>query len=245
MVLTKIEFPDNKKGIIKKSKFVINGLYPIGFKETNISGSFLFLFGAYQDYQDKYLYLQILFKIENALEYDMVKKHTNYIPNYENDDNHKAVYMQMISKMSDDNLYATDFITHKMNNNSYYESKAIKRMNYSQAEELTLYIPLEVYLRIRIFLENLNVKSNPFPCDIFANPRFNNPEFVNIDIVKRCETTYAANKELYVDTHYELISGPDTYKINYRTFKDNTKKLSNELDQDLFNSQYGTSYYIK
>ena len=245
MVLTKIEFPTAKKGIIGQSKFVVNSLYPIGFKETNISGCFLFLFGAYQDYQDKYIYLQILFETENAFEYDLIRKHPNYIPNYDNNEAQKAAYKQMISKMNDDNLFATDFITTKLENKNYYESAAIKRTSMNQAEKVQLYIPVNTYVRIKIFLENLNVKANPFPCEIFADPSFNSPTFVNVDEVKRCETAIAGNGELFIDTHYELVCGPSTYRMNYRTFADKTRELANELNQDIFSSQYSMDYYIE
>ncbi len=246
MVLTKIEFPMTKNGIVKKDKFVLNSLFPIGFKETNIKGCFLFLFGAYQDYQDRYMYLQIMFQTEDPLEHDIIKNHPNYIPNYDKDPAQKSAYLQMISKMADDNLYATDFIMTKMiNNNNYYEAEAMKRLSYSQAEEVKLFIPMNTYLRIKIFLENLNVKSRPFPCEIFTNPRFNNPNFVTIEQIKRDETSYAANKEVFVDTHYKFYSGPYIYKANYRTFIKKDGKLSNELNQDLYTSQYSMDYYIE
>ena len=245
MVLTKIELPTGKKAITNQFKFVVNSLYPIGFKETNISGCFLFLFGAYQDYQDQYIYLQILFQTENAFEYDLIKKHPNYIPNYEKDIVRQSAYKQMISKMSDDNLYATDFCTTKLDNKNYYEALAVQRSSITKATKVDLYIPINTYLRIKIFLENLNVKSAPFPCEIFADPRFNNPNFITIDEVKRCETTYAGNGELFVDTHYQLFAGPHMYPVNYRTFIDREKELANELNQEIFTAQYSTDYYIE
>lgn len=245
MVLTKIEPPAGKKAIIKQSKFILNSLYPIGFKETNISGCFLFLFGAYQDYQDQYLYLQILFETENAFEYDLLKKHPNYIPNYEKDLVRQSAYKQMISRMADDNLYATDFIMTKLDDKNYYESTAIRRISFNQAEKIQLYIPMNTYLRIKIFLENLNVKSSPFPCEIFADPRFNNPTIVTIDEVKRCESAYAGNSELFLDTHYILTAGPHSYPLNYRTFINKDREIANLLNQDIFTSQYSTDYYIE
>ena len=246
MVLTKIEFPTTKNGIVKKDKFVLNSLFPIGFKETNIKGCFLFLFGAYQDYQDRYMYLQIMFQTEDPLEHDIIKNHPNYIPNYDKDPAQKAAYMQMISKMADDNLYATDFIMTKLpENNNYYEAEAMKRINYATAEEMKLFIPMNTYLRIKIFLENLNVKAKPFPCEIFTNPRFNNPSFANIEKIKRDESTYAANKEVFIDTHYKFYSGPDIYKANYRSFINKEAHLANELDQNIYTSQYSLDYYIE
>ena len=248
MVLTKIQFPENKDNIIDESKFVINSLYPIGFKETNLKGCFMFLFGAYQDYMDKYLYLQILFQTEDALEYEMIKKHPNYIPNYEKDPAQKTAYLHMISKMADDNLYATDFIMDiDYADPSYHLSKAIRKVNKetNEAELLDLYIPKNTYVRLKIFLENLNVRSGIFSCEVFGNPRFNNPIFITIQDIRRDETAYAANRQLFVDTHYEMYSGPDTFRMNYRTFINKDKKLANELDQDFFASQYSTNYYIE
>ena len=246
MVLTKIELPAiGTKAITNQFKFVLNSLYPIGFKETNISGCFLFLFGAYQDYEDKYMYLQILFETENAFEYDLLKKHPNYIPNYEKDNIRQSAYKQMISKISDDNLYATDFITTKIDSRNYYESMALRRVAPNQVEKVQLFIPINTYLRVKIFLENLNVKSNPFPCEIFADHRFDNPTFVNIDEVKRCESALAGTGELFLDTHYIFTAGPHTYPLNYRTFINKEKEIANLLDQNIFTSQYSTDYYIE
>ena len=187
-----------------------------------------------------------MFQTEDPLEHDIIKSHRNYIPNYDKDPAQKSAYMQMISKMGDDNLYAADFIMTKMaNNTNYYEAEAMKRINYATAEEMKLYIPMNTYLRIKIFLENLNVKSKPFPCEIFTNPRFNNPNMVNVEQVKRDESTYAANKEIFIDTHYKFYAGPYIYKANYRSFIKDNGQLSNELNQDIYTSQYSLDYYIE
>ena len=247
MVLTKIQFSSehNKKYIVSENDFIINSLYPIGFKETSVENNFMFLFGAYQDFEDKYIYLQILFKIEDPFEYNIIKEHHNYIPNYEGNPDQASAYQHMISEMNDDNLYATDFIMSKSDRPFYYSAIAVKKDDATHARLLHLYIPRNTFIRIKIFLENLDVRGSVFPCSIFANPAFNNPKFVDVDELKRCETCEAATKEKFVDTHYEMICGPDLYKMNYRSYKHPTYKLANELDQNIFNSQYSTNYYLQ
>jgi len=243
MVLIKIKFPESEY-IINRDKFVINSLYPIGFKESNIKGCFMYLLGAYQDYDDCFVYLQIMFQVDDPLEYDMLKKHPNYIPNYDNNMEKKSVYLYMISEMNNTNLYATDFIMHS-DKPGYHSAHAIRQNEDKTAEALDLYIPQNTFIRLKIFMENLNVKSVVFPCEIFANPKFNSPKFVTIEEIERGETAYAANKQLFVDTHYILYSGPDSYKCNYRSFINPDKTLTNELDQDMYTGQYSVHYYIE
>lgn len=246
MVLVKIQFPNNQnRFIVSENDFVINSLYPIGFKETSVENNFMFLFGAYQDFEDKYIYLQILFKMEDPLEYTMIKEHHNYIPNYENYLDKAEAYKHMIADMNDDNLYATDFLMTRSDKPFYYDATAVKKDDATHARLLHLHIPRNTFIRIKIFLENLDVRGSLFPCSIFANPAFNNPEFVTIEDMRRYETCLAANKEMFVDTHYEMVAGPDTYKMNYRSYKHPSWKLSNELDQNIFNGQYSTNYYLQ
>ena len=102
-----LKIDDYMDKVSKEDKFVVNNLIPVGFREID-KNKFIFLFLALQDFDDKSIYLQLFFSASNQFEYDALKKHPNYIPNYKNDKDMKKMYDNFISQMTKDNLYITD-----------------------------------------------------------------------------------------------------------------------------------------
>ena len=244
MVLAKISIP-KEENVVSMDKYVLNGIFPIGFKESNVKGSFLFLFGAYQDWNDKVIYLQFLFQTEDPFEYEILKNHTNYIPNYENIIEKKSVYNKMIEHMTDSNLYATDFILTKAEKEYYYQMNAIRAIDDKHADVLIVYVPRQNYVKIKSFMENLNVRSTLFNTSLFADKRLSKIEYVKIEQVRRDETAVVGDGSTFVDTHYTMNCGPSTYKMNYRSGIKKDGTLTNPLDSNIYNSTYSCDFYIE
>lgn len=243
MVLAKITIP-KEENIVSKEKYILNGIFPIGFKESNVKGSFLFLFGAYQDWNEKVVYLQFLFQTEDQFEYETIKSHNNYIPNYENIIEKKSVYYKMIEHMTDSNLYATDFILNRSERDYYYIMNGIRAIDEKHADVLDIYVPRHNYIKIKSFMENLNVRSTLFNTTIFADPRLSKIEYVKIEQLKRDETSIVGDGSKFVDTHYTMNCGPSTYKMNYRSGIKKDGILVHPLDSEIYNANYSCDYYI-
>lgn len=244
MVLAKISIP-KEENVVSREKYVLNGIFPIGFKESNVKGSFLFLFGAYQDWNEKVIYLQFLFQTEDPFEYEALKNHNNYIPNYEDSIEKKSVYVKMIEHMTDSNLYATDFILNKSSKDYYYEMVAIRAIDEKHADVLNIYVPRQNYVKIKAFMENLNSRATVFNTSLFADKRLSKIEYVKIEQLKRDETAVVGDGTKFVDTHYTMNCGPSTYKMNYRSNIKKDGTLTNPLDSDIYSATYSCDFYIE
>ena len=245
MELARIGIPEDEGKIVKREKYVVNALFPIGFKESNVKGSFLFLFSAYEDYDERVAYFQVLFMTENPVEYDIIKKHPNFIENYCSDLAKTTVYNSMISKMTNDNVYATDFISTHSEEAFYYYSTAVRAVDKDHAEILDLYLPRSTFIRIKCFFENLNVRGKLFPCEVFADPRLENIEYVVLTRVVVDESTEVGDCSKYIDTHYTMYCGPTIYKMNYRSGINKEKQLIRPLVGYVYSSLYASHYYIE
>jgi len=234
---------DNYIGnIISEEKFVINNLIPIGFREIE-KNKFIFLFSAMQDFDDKSIYLQLLFSASNQFEYDALKKHPNYIPNYRSDNDLKDMYTKLISAMTKDNLFITDlYIWHEKSLPFYYNSTAIRAINNTEAEKLNLYLPRNTFIKVKCLLNNYNIRSSLFPTAIMNKLNINEIKFANVEKVKNIGSIEIEDD--YIDTHYLIRADNKVYHVNYRTKRKIHSFLLNKLDEKTF-SKYKDNYYIE
>lgn len=253
MVLYKVE-PPKEESIVTRNKFVVDSILPIGIKAGPIKNTYFILFIAYQDYDESYIYLQLLTATENAFENEFIKDNSFNIANIDPNTEKGKAYNELISKMNGENLFGTDFVM-KQNEEfpMLYKSIAVRGIDKTHCSVLDVNYTRDNYIKLRLYLDKL---SN-IPLDknlqnfetIFTNTKYNNIEFVDIEKIKYDATTIVNGDNSYLISHYTMWCGPSKYSMNYITGKDadinhSVSKLSNPLAFDLYNSFYTKDFIV-
>jgi hypothetical protein len=239
MVLIKIGAP-KESNIVTRNKFIANKLIPICIKSIEDSNNFLLLFMAHQDYDDSYMFFQILLNDND----NILIHHPLYIKNISENEKSLEIYKEFISKLDyKTNLYATDLIlTQDDEHKNYYKSIGIKAIDSTHASIVDIYFNRDNYIRIKLFLSRLNNTKFFFGAEsIFMNSKYNNIEFVKIEQIKYDATSQYNNINM---SHYTLWCGPSKYKINIVSPINIGLILSNPLDSNLYTSFYNNDFLV-
>ena len=252
MVLYKVT-PPQEENIVTRNKFVVDSILPIGIKAGYIKNTYLILFIAYQDYDESYIYLQLLTATESALENEFIKNNDFNLANIDPNSERGKSYNELISRMTRENIYGTDFY---MNIDKdfpmLYKSFAVRGIDQNHCSVMDVYFTRDNFIKIRLYLDKL---SN-IPIDkklqhfemIFTDNKFTNIEFVNIEKLKYDATAIVENDNIYYISHYTMWCGPSKYTMNFISPEDNkhTKNLlSNPLALKLYTSFYNKDFVVE
>lgn len=263
MVLVKLGLP-KEENIVTRNKFITNKIIPIAIRNTNVNDQFIILFVAFQDYDDSYIFLQLLVKAENQFDYMYLKNHNLNISQFsENKDlNSKEqtrleAYKQFIDKMNNTNVYATDLQTNKdINYPLYYHFSGVKAIDKSHASVLDIYLPIDNFIKIKVYLNRMI--SKPFELmfheSVFSDEKFHNIEIVNIETVK-LDCTKCVDRTLSLGinkvnnaeytTHYTMNCGPSKFVLNFTVVSIRDKIIKFPLDANLYDTFYSTHHEVK
>lgn len=253
MVLIKIGYP-KEDFIVSKNNFVANKLLPVGFKSVS-NNQFLLLFVANQDYDDSYIYLQILLNAEDPLEESFIKEHPLYINNIQPGTERYEAYQKMLQWFNDSNLFATDFdmkLDKVSNIPHYYHCTGIRAIDEKHASIMDIYIPRSNFIKMKLYLNtichpkySLTSFENEY---IFMDPKLSNMEFVKIEKVKYDATCRSEieGKKINI-SHYTLWCGPSEYRLNFVTPVDDDhliRPLANPLNFNLYDVFYKKHFFV-
>lgn len=261
--MNRIDISELTKDKIYKDKFIANKVFPIGIRNLNNSKNyFVFLFALYEDYSESYKFVQMMFVVNNAMEYEYITNCPFYLKNIANDKEKLEFYNSMIKILTEqqlengESLYSVDFADMYKSKDFpiYYETKAIKNNPlFDGSEGINLYFTRENYIRLSMFVYYFSsCKQRKKPIDeLFTDERLNNIEFVSIEKVKICETTrIKADKDSDQEvnlTHYVLNCGPTEFAFSIislipEEYKD--KKLNNPIDNESYFARYDKDIVI-
>ena len=254
MVLVKLGLP-KEENIVTRNKFIVNKIVPIAIRETNIENQFIILFAASQDYDDSYVFLQILVNTENELDLEYLKNHNLNIFRFKDkkvyNENNKefASYLQIISKMTSSNVYGTDLRMEESKDHPfYYHCVAVRAIDKSHASLLDLYFTTDNFVKTNIYLNRIiSIPFNKYIHEeIFQNKKFNNVEMVGVETVKIDGTKTVNHLTVsYYTTHYTMNCGPSKYVFNWLTVGSDKNILKNPLDSSLYDSFYKDHFDAK
>jgi hypothetical protein len=251
MVLVKLGLP-KEENIVSRNNFVVNKIFPIAIRSTTVPDQYIVLFVAHQDYNASYLYFQIMVKVENAFDQTYLEEHELNIKRYQNNQNSKSLeaYQKLISEITPNNLYATDFnMVQDPLHPMYFKSTCVRAIDNTHASIVDIYLPISNFVKIKVYLNrftSLPIKKYIHE-ELFNDPIYNNIELVNIETVKM-DCTKAEqvleNKELFT-THYTMNCGPSTYLMNWSIIETKELPLKVPLDLNLYDTFYKFHYNVK
>lgn len=263
MVLKKIN-PPNEEQIVTRNKFIVNDIFPIAIQATPIElNKFIILFQAHQDYDDSFIYIQIMVQAENDfIDKEFFVRHPLNMDNIKNNKDIQKIYNNMISKMNGNNLYISDLkMTECESQPMYFQSCGIKVIDNTHASVLDLYIPRDNYVKIMLYLDTIQNRPFSFFLDgvtnheaIFSCPKFHNIEFVRVETVKLDGTRhFEGNKSLFT-SHYTMHCGPSKYVMNWNVGavcntvngegEEVVPPLINPMDKSLYDPFYSNDYFV-
>lgn len=251
MVLVKIGLPKDEN-IVSRNKFVVNKIFPIAIRNTTVEDQYIILFIAYQDYDNSFLYFQMMVKSENAFDHTYLENHELNIKRFQNNQNDKSLeaYQKLIAQITPNNVYATDFtMIGDPNYPLYFRSTSVRAIDNTHASLVDMYFTIDNFAKIKIYLNrfvnNPNIKA--LHEEIFNDQKYHNFELVNIETVKmdctKIESAYE-NMDFYT-THYTMNCGPSTHQMNWIIVESRERPLKLPLDKNLYDSFYEFHYKVK
>lgn len=247
MQIAKLGLPLNEF-VVSKNKFVANHIFPIAIKSTAKNDMFLLLFYTYQDFDDSVAFFQLMVHVDNPFDQEYLFNHHMHIKNTSMSPEREKMYTEYISKLNTENIYASDFdFVEDKEHKNYYHSVGIRGIDNSHAAWLDIYLPRNVYIKIRLYLDKfINTKgAHEF---IFLSPKYNNLKFESIEQIKYDATsTFELHDKLVNISHYTMHCGPTKFVMNLVTPIDDNhinSALRNPLDINLYMSFYKDHTYI-
>lgn len=249
MVLIKLDLP-KPEHIISRNKFVVDKILPVAIKRTPSKDKFVCLFVCYQNYDESFLYLNYMIKIENGIEENMILTNELYIDNISKNPKKIEMYKEFISNMKENNQYSTDFIMNKsLDYSNYYQNIAIRPIDKTHATIMDLYFTRDNFIKTSIFISTIFNSTNPQ--FVFNDEKMNNIEYVKIEQIKYDATTQITGEnenKLYNCSHYTANCGPTEFRFNNITSigkEYKSKSLSNYLDLNIYLATYKNDYIIE
>lgn len=244
MVLVKLGLPKDEN-IVSRNKFVVNRIFPIAIRSTTVPDQFIVLFIAYQDYDESFLYFQMMVKVENAFEQTYLENHELNLNRFQNNKNDKSleVYQKLISKITEFNVYATDFnMISDPERPFYFSSTCVRAIDKTHASVMDIYFTTDNFIKMQIYLNRfINAPSSKLIHEeIFRDQKYHNIEVVNIESVKMDCTKEESAYELmnFFTTHYTMHCGPSKYVMNWSIVETSGRPLKVPLDVNLYNTFY-------
>ena len=248
LTITKLGMP-SENNIVARHNFIANKIIPIGIRNTDVKGTFVFLFKAIQDFDDSEKFFQIMMSTENAFYYDKVQNYHLHIQKM--DDNAKKLYYENIEGITDSIVYGTDFDFIKSPElANYYQCNAVKSIDQTHAIVLDIFISSDMYIKMRLYLSMITECLLKYPASrfeyIFIDRLFHNIKILEVTNIEFNGTTQYENA--INTTHYTMYcGGPKPFKMNFNTrvseeFKN--KPLSNPMDYQAYMATYSEDFFI-
>lgn len=246
MVLVKMKYPE-QENIVARNTFVANNIFLIGIKQIPDSKSFLFLFMAYQDYDDSYIYIQAPIYSQNAFDFEYLDEHELNIKNLANNtskDTKITSYKELIRMMNNENIYSCDMeINQDETHPSYYHMEGVRVIDKDHASVLDIYLPLHNFVRLQVYFARIfSVPNHRFQHEsIFAEKLLKEVKLYDIVEVTLNGTKILSENGTILKnfmSHYTVRSGTTYFRFNTISISYENNALINPMDCKAFDAIY-------
>ena len=248
--IVRVELPPDNI-IAGKGKFIVKDMIPLAISNTTFPNQFMVLFFVHQDFDDICKYIQILITTDSP---DVFNNNRMNITNIHRSQEVFETYKRLMARYDKTNIYGTDLdLIASVDNPLYYYCLGTRAISRSNAEEVELYFPRNMYISLNLFLSDL-LKDGEFNTTYFLNPLYNSIKFITIEQSKYDASCRIVDKpeknmnEIY--SHYTMNCGPSEFRMNYISLElveKNTDplKLSNPMRDDMYKIYYSEDPYVQ
>ena len=246
--IAKVGLP-NDENIISRNKFVIDTIFPVAIKPTEMENSYLLLFTAHQNCDNSYMYFQIMINVDDSTSSDFVNSHYLFLKNISSSIENEKAYKESISNLKNDNLYGTDFdLKQDEEYENYYRCTGVRGIDFTHASIVDIYVPKDNYIKIKLYLDKITLYPDRKYIHelVFIDRKYNNMEFISIGNIYYDGTCQIDVANL---SHYTLYDKDRhrRYCINYLSPIDKKyfyNMLKKPVDFKLYESLYKDSVIV-
>lgn len=238
-----------EKYIVSRKEFFINELVPLIIKpmKQNIFG---ILFKGTQDVTENSLYFNSMIVSQDEDEDAMLNNCLLSMNSISKNAERSNMYKDITKDMRPNNMYNCGFnMTECEDKRKYFTCKAYRNTTsmietpIPMVEELTLYVPREVWVQLNLFYLRLNELA-PTPEMVFIDPTLKQVEFIDINHIK-LNATWSEIGSKVVMCNYTIGRGPTQFSFNYMAPRlDAEKKVRNIVNKDVYASFYSNDPMI-
>ena len=258
MQVLKLKQPDPET-IITRNRFVLNHIFPIYIRDTKDPNSFILTFYCRQDYDDSYIFLEIMLT-ESIPEINIKNLSENFLN--ENFGKFTDKYKTLIEEAKEsEQKYVTDlhFIENK-EFKTYFSCFGVRAIDSRHNRYLDLFIPRDNFIRIRKFLKTIDIygiRESDIQ-EIFFSSKYHNIKFYNITKIVFDASEYYDQDSKYLEehhkfgvmkriiSHYTMYSEVEKFRMNVASFYpiNQNDKLLKPLHYSIYEPTYSKDYMI-